>query len=162
MVPICLVPGRVFPNSLCFSHKMRGLLDILSLALALGSVSQPDIPLGTRQPVKGWPKLFHCWMRMCSASLGLCRRRCVLCLRIALPDWIHLGQCKRWNAGMCCAKQPSVQLLLEWDKEEWSDRTNRSYQGWREKTFWFTKLFAFPSWNHSPISSAISFGYTEK
>lgn len=53
MVPICLVPGCVFPNSLCFSHKMRGLLDILSLALALGIVSQPNIPLGTRQPVKG-------------------------------------------------------------------------------------------------------------
>lgn len=45
MVPICLVPGRVFLNSLCFSHKMRGLLDILSLALALGSVSQTNIPL---------------------------------------------------------------------------------------------------------------------
>lgn len=45
MVPICLVPGRVFPNSLCFCHEMRGLLDIPSLALALGSVSQTNIPL---------------------------------------------------------------------------------------------------------------------
>lgn len=157
MVPICLVAGLVFPNSLCFFHKMRGLLDILSLALALGSVSQSDIPWGTRQPVKGWPKVFHSCMRICSASPSLCRRYCVLCLRIAVPD------CTGWNSGMCCAKNPQlVQLLLEWDKEEWSERTCRSYQGWREKTFRFIKSFAFPSWNHSPISTGISFGYTEK
>lgn len=64
-----------------------------------------------------------------------------------------------------CAVQSNlqlVQLLLEWDKEEWSERASRSYQGWREKTFWFIKLFAFPSWNHSPVTTGFSFGYREK
>lgn len=51
MVPICLVPVHVFPNSLCFSHKMGGLLDILSLALALGSISQTNAPLKGYQVV---------------------------------------------------------------------------------------------------------------
>lgn len=51
MVPICLVPVHVFPNSLCFSHKMGGLLDILSLALALGSISQTNVPLKGYQVV---------------------------------------------------------------------------------------------------------------
>lgn len=126
MVPICLVPGWVFPNSSCFSHKMRGLLDILSLALALGSVSQPDIPLGTRQPVKGWPNLFHSWMRICSASPGLCRRHCVLRLRIAVPDCLNSFGTMQWVKCRDVLCKPSAspavpgmtQRGVEWKNEQ--------------------------------------------
>lgn len=152
MVPICLVPGRVFPNSLCFSHEMRGLLDILSLALALGSVSQTNIPL------KGYKVVCEVMTQLLSF---LNKDRLLSQPQLALKAlcgfaWGLLYQTEfiRNNAVdemRGCAVQSGhqlVQLLLEWDKEEWSEKTDRSYQGWGEKmkTFWFIQLFVFHSW----------------
>lgn len=117
---------------------MRGLLDILSLALGLGSVSQTNIPL------KGYKVVCEAMTQLLSflnkdllfASHSLCWRHCV-----ALPeDCSAVLQTPTgllevlWNNAVDemrrCAVQSGhqlVQLLLEQHKEEWSEKTNKSY-----------------------------------
>jgi len=156
MVPICLVPGGVFPNSSCFSHEVRGLLDILSLALALGCIVQTNIPLkgykGACEVMTQLPSFLNQDLLFSQPQLVL-KALCgfaggLLCSAADTyqPEFIWNNAADEMRGCAVRSGHQLVQLLLEQDKEEWSEKTNQSYQGCREKAFCVIKLFVFHIW----------------